>query len=82
MARNKARDIEEYETRIVEKYRDLDIYQKKKKNYKQISFNDLTLNENLNYVKYSLQNTHEAFSLFDITKPNFPDVPFIAAALV
>ena len=54
MARNKARDIEEYETRIVEKYRDLDIYQKKKKNYKQISFNDLTLNENLNYVKYSL----------------------------
>ena len=33
LARNKARDIEEYETKIVEKYRDLDIYQKKKKNY-------------------------------------------------
>lgn len=59
----------------------LDIYRAKGKSRKQVSFNDLSLHENLNYIKYNLKNSDEAFEMFRITKENF-ETPEIAAAIV
>lgn len=66
-----ATNIQQYETEIVNKYEQMDLYRAVGKNYKQISFNDLTLAQNLNYIKYNLKNSHEAFKLYDITKDKF-----------
>ena len=60
----------------------MDLYRSKGLSKSKISFNDLTLQENLNYIKYDLKNTHEAFSLFDITKDKFNSSPDIAASLI
>ena len=43
-----------------------DLFKLKGKSRGQISFNDLTLEENLCYIKYDLANTHEAFKVFKI----------------
>lgn len=40
------------------------------KNKKTISFTDLTLQENLNYIKYTLKDSKEAFQMFDILSKN------------
>jgi hypothetical protein len=66
-----AADIELYEKKIVDEFHKLDIYRTKGKSKTKISFNDLTLHENLNYIKFTLKDTQEAFSLFDITKTKF-----------
>jgi hypothetical protein len=49
-----AADIESYETEVVKYGNMLDLYKRKDKSKNKISFNDLTLHENLNYVKYTL----------------------------
>ena len=60
----------------------MDLYRSKGLSHSKISFNDLTLQENLNYIKYDLKNTHEAFKLFDITKEKFNYTSEIAASLI
>ena len=47
-----------------------------------ISFKDLSLHENLNYIKFTLKDSKEAFHMFDITKDAFESSPEIPAALV
>jgi hypothetical protein len=75
--------INDYETTVVEKYHAKDIFRVKGKSGKQISFIDLTLEENLSYVKYNLKDVQEAFSLFEITKAKFEDYPpYLSAAIV
>lgn len=56
-----AADIELYEKKVVDEYHKLDLYRTKGKTWRKISFNDLTLQENLNYVKFNLKNADEAF---------------------
>lgn len=77
-----AADIELYEKKIVDQYHKLDLYRSKGKTKNKISFNDLTLQENLNYIKFNLQNSDEAFKLFEITKTKFENNPEIAASIV
>lgn len=81
-ARDAAGEIKEYEQKIVDKYNALDIFRLKDKNEKQISFNDLTLEENLNYVKYNLKTSHDAFKLFQITQEKFSEQPALPAAIL
>jgi len=40
------------------------------------------LKENLNYIKYTLQNSVDAFRLFDQTKDKFANSPEIASAII
>jgi mannitol/fructose-specific phosphotransferase system IIA component (Ntr-type) len=42
----------------------------------------LTLQENLNYIKFNLKDTHEAFRIFDETKSTFENRPEIAASMI
>ena len=81
-AKMTAMEIERYEQKVVKEYHAMDLYRKKNKSWKQISFNDLTLEENLNYIKYSLKSSHEAFSMFDITKDRFANHPELASSIV
>jgi hypothetical protein len=82
-AKTLSANIEDYEKHIVEKHTQLDLYRAKNKTRGKISFNDLTLQENLNYIKYTLKNTNEAFAHFDITKDKFQDFPpEIPAAII
>jgi hypothetical protein len=67
-AKQAAKDVDDYEQKIVEKYNQKDLYRSKGLSYSKISFNDLTLQENLNYVKFNLKDTHDAFRIFDETK--------------
>ena len=78
-AKQAASYIQQYESKIVDQHSKLDIYKSKGLSYSKISFNDLTLLENLNYIKFNLKNTEEAFKLFDITKQKFSDRPDIAS---
>lgn len=71
-----------YEAAVVDKYNALDLYRSKQKSKSKISFNDLTLEENLNYIKYSLKTSDEAFKLFEITKEKFKSSPDIACSIV
>lgn len=78
-----SRAIAEYEKQLVESYEMMDLYRLKGKSRAQISFNDLSLEENLRYIKYDLGNTHEAFKLFKITRDGpLNEQPEIAAALL
>jgi len=56
-----AAEIEKYEKQVIEQYHKLDVYRAKGKEKNKISFNDLSLQENLNYIKFNLKNTEEAF---------------------
>jgi 3-oxoacyl-[acyl-carrier-protein] synthase III len=42
----------------------------------------LTLPENLNYIKYNLKNSDEAFELFKITSLKFESSPEIPASII
>lgn len=42
----------------------MDVYRAKDISRNKISFADLTIQENLNYIKYTLKNSEEAFELF------------------
>ena len=55
----------------------MDLYRAKGKSKNKISFNDLTLHENLNYIKFNLKNSDEAFKMFEITKDKMEngDIP-------
>jgi len=81
-AKQAALNVERYEAGIVEKYLATDLYRSKDKSRTQISFNDLSLSENLNYIKFNLKSSHEAFSIYDITKQKFPNFPEIPAAII
>ena len=70
-AKQAAENIEKYENQLVNDYMSKDLYLTKNKSRTKISFNDLTLDENLNYIKYSLKSSDDAFKLFDITKQKF-----------
>ena len=75
--------IKDYETELVQDHLSLDIYRVKGKSRNKISFNDLTLQENLNYIKYTLKDSQEAFDLFKVTKDTFNlQTAEIPAALV
>lgn len=74
--------IENYEQKIVDEYKQLDLYRAKGKTKAKISFKDLTLQENLNYIKFNLKNTNEAFDMFDILKDKFASHPEIPASIV
>lgn len=52
-----AADVASYEKQIIDKYHNLDVYRAKGKHRSKISFNDLSLSENLNYIKHNLKNT-------------------------
>lgn len=80
-AKQAALDIETYEQVIIEKYLSKDIYRQKNLSYKEISFNDFTLSENVNYIKYNLKHSHDAFAFFQITQEKFQG-PEIAASLL
>ena len=58
------------------------MYRAKGKDQSRISFNDLTLPENLNYIKYTLRNSDEAIKLFEITQAKFEASPEIPASIV
>jgi len=68
---------------ILQEHLNLDIYRAKGKSRAKISFNDLSMQENLNYIKYTLKDSKEAFNMFLITKERFAgysaDIP---AALI
>ena len=68
---------------MVQKYHERDLYRTVGLSKNKISFKDLTPQQNLNYVKFNLKNSIEAFQYFEIIKEKFglesPDIP---AALV
>ena len=63
---NLASAVADYEQEVVQDHLALDLYRSKGKKYAQISFNDLSVMEQLNYVKYNLKDTKEALQMFDI----------------
>lgn len=67
---------------IVQEHLNLDIYRAKGKSRSKISFNDLTLQESLNYIKYTLKDSKEALNMFLITKEHFGYSADIPAALI
>jgi len=73
--------IKDYEHETVQDHLNLDIYRVKGKSRDRISFKDLSLHENLNYIKFTLKDSKEAFNLFEITKDAF-DSAEIPAALI
>ncbi len=77
-----AAEVENYENKIVEQHRYLDINRAKGKNYVQISFNDLTVQENLNYIKFNLKTSNQAFEMFEIIKDKMENHPEIPASIV
>lgn len=77
-----AADIAMYEKDIIDKYHKLDLYRAKNKPRSKISFNDLTLTENLNYIKHNLTNSDDAFKMFSIIQAKYPSNPEIAASIV
>ena len=48
-------DIKEYENDVLADHQSLDIYRAVGKSQDRISFNDLTLQQNLNYIKYTMK---------------------------
>lgn len=78
--RNLAAAVADYEQVVVQDHLALDLYRSKGKSYTQISFNDLTVHEQLNYVKYNLKNTKEALLMFDIVTHD--EQASVACALV
>ena len=75
--------VKDYESELVQEHLSLDLYRAKGKTKNKISFNDMTLEENLNYIKYTLKDSDEAFKLFEITRDTFGSLtPEIPAALV
>jgi hypothetical protein len=54
----------------------------KGKSRTQISFKDLTLSEQLNYVKWNLKDTREALTMFDIVKEQSDKSAEVACAIV
>eukprot|EP00347_Sterkiella_histriomuscorum_P004264 403361113 len=80
--KNVAAQIEQYEEKVIEEYKNLDVYRAKNKSFRQINFNDLTLQENLNYIKFNLKNSAEAFQMFEQVKDKFANHPEIATSIV
>ena len=74
--------VKDYEIELVKEHLGLDLYRAKGKSWNKISFKDLSLHENLNYIKYTLKNAKEAFHLFNITRDSFCDTAEIPAAIV
>ena len=74
--------VKDYEAELVKEHLNLDIYRAKGKSRSTISFKDLTLHENLNYIKFTLKDSKEAFNMFNITKDAFEGSAEIPAALV
>lgn len=67
---NLLKDIKLYEDQVFESYWQLDInYWLKKGKSK---FSDLTLQDNLQYIKQDITSPNDALSLFEETKDTFP----------
>ena len=77
-----AAELAHYEQKIIDQYHKLDVYRAKGKERAKISFTDLTLQENLNYIKYSLKNSEEAFKMFEITQRKYEANPEIPASMI
>ena len=56
-AQKLSNSMKDYESELVKEHLQLDIYRAKGKSRNKISFNDLTLHENLNYIKYTLKDS-------------------------
>lgn len=52
-----AAEVALYERKIVDEYHNLDLYRAKGKSRGKISFKDLSLSENLNYIKHNLKDS-------------------------
>ena len=75
--------IKDYEHEVLADHLNLDIYRAIGKDKNKISFKDLTLQQNLNYIKYTMKDTNEAYEFFKITQDNFGEYTAdIPAALV
>ena len=78
-----AGQVKDYESNVYTDHLSLDLYRAKGKSKSKISFKDLSLQENLNYIKYTLKDTNEAFDMFNITKYSFKEnQSLIPAALL
>ena len=77
-----AAEIAQYEKNIIDQYHKLDVYRTKGKDRSKISFNDLTLQENLNYIKYNLKNSDDAFKMFEIVQRKYQSNPEIPASII
>jgi hypothetical protein len=77
-----AAEVANYERKVIDEYHKLDLYRAKDKPRAKITFNDLTLTENLNYIKHNLKDSNEAMELFQTTRKKFGNSPEIAASLV
>lgn len=64
--------MKDYETEVVQDHYSLDLYRTKGKTRSKISFNDLTLHEQLNYVRWNLKDTREGFQMFEIINREQP----------
>ncbi|CDW74365.1 UNKNOWN [Stylonychia lemnae] len=80
--KNVANQVEQYEQKVVDEYKHIDVYRAKGKSYNKINFNDLTVHENLNYIKFNLKTSTEAFQLFEQIKEKYGNHPEIPAAIV
>ncbi|CAI2375125.1 unnamed protein product [Moneuplotes crassus] len=75
-----AREIEEYKTSLVEQYRELDIHRKVKKG-KKAELKELTLHENLNYMKHNARHVRQAFRIFKLGE-SISEMPEFASAII
>ena len=82
-ASNLSSAIKDYESDVLSDHLNLDIYRAVGKSKANISFKDLPLEQNLNYIKYSLKDTSEAFDMFKITNGHYGEYTAeIPAALI
>ena len=58
--------IQQYELDVYNEYKNSDLYQKYNKGI--VKFGDLSLQENLNYIKFNIINSKEIFKLFNEVK--------------
>lgn len=76
---NLIKGIKAYEDSVYEAYRQLDLNYRYKKGKSR--FTDMSLEDNLAYIKHDIQNSNEGLSIYEETKEIFPG-PEIAAHLI
>ena len=76
----KFREILEYQKSLVEQYRDMDIH-RRMEGGKKAELNELTLTENLNYMKYNARHARQAFRIFKLGG-EISEAPEFASAII
>jgi hypothetical protein len=81
--------INQYELEVYNEFKKLDLYSKYNKG--QVKFGDLTLDENLNYIKFNITNSSDLFKMYrevihkdfvKYNKENIQDRPVIYSAIL